>query len=194
MPAEGTEMAAVLPIPIQTPRLVLRRLAGQDARDLFELMADEASFRYLDWMPLDETQVEEWLDRDKTAKLTNPDEGICFGVERTDQAKLIGFLSLYYREKQPCQELKLILMIHPSHRRQGFGKEAVQGAMQFVFAGLQAHRMVAYGDSRNTAVCRLLEAAGMRREGESIKANWVKGEWVNQIWYAMLDEEYRPAN
>ena len=43
VPEEGIEAAGKLPIPIQTPRLLLRRLREADAEDLVELMPDESS-------------------------------------------------------------------------------------------------------------------------------------------------------
>ena len=41
--------------------------------------------------------------------------------------------------------------------------------------------------------CRLLEKAGLRREGEFVKSRWLHGEWTSMVWYAMLEEEFRSA-
>ena len=62
--------------------------------------------------------------------------------------------------------------------------------LTFCFEGLKLHRVTASCGGKNSAACRLLEKAGLRREGESIKDTLFVGEWGNTVWYALLEEEF----
>ena len=189
VPDDGSEVGREIPLPITTPRLVLRRLAASDWKDLLELMSDEEFFRYQDGTPLDEDGVLRWLESDAHVKLTTPDQAFFLGIQVQDGGKLIGYLSLSFTDPQRLQVTFSIGLNRNSHR-QGFAQEAVEALLSFCFEGLKLHRVAGWCDSRNTAACRLLEKVGFRKEGEFVKNRWVHGEWTNSIWYAAFDDEY----
>ena len=193
VPQEGVEVAAKLPIPIQTPRLLVRKLRDTDSEDLLELMEDSSSFRHLDWKPLDEEGVQDWLVRDKTLRITQPGGILSLALELVDKQKVIGFLTFYFLG-QDHKQAGFTLMINPAHRRQGFGTETVFAAMALAFEGIEMHRVAVSCDSRNIEACGTLERAGMRREGEAVKSLFQKEEWVNEVWYATLRAEYEAAD
>jgi len=194
VPGDGSEMGKHIPLPINTSRLVIRRLAGGDWKDLLELMADEEFFRYSDSVPLDEDAILRWLQSDAHVKLTTPDQTFFLGIEVQDGNKLIGYISLNFPDPHRLQATFNIGLNQKFHRR-GFAREAVVALLTFCFEGLKLHRIAAWCDSRNTAGCRLLEKAGLRREGEFVKHRLLHNEWANSSWYAMLDEEFRkPGN
>ena len=60
VPGDGSAIAGRIPLPITTPRLVLRRLAAADWKDLLEFLSDEELFRYVDNYPIGEKEVLEW--------------------------------------------------------------------------------------------------------------------------------------
>jgi predicted RNA-binding Zn-ribbon protein involved in translation (DUF1610 family) len=70
LPRESSEFGHKIPIPITTPRLVLRRLAGGDWKDLLEFMSDDELFRYSEGSSLGEEQIIQWLEAVKSR--TNP--------------------------------------------------------------------------------------------------------------------------
>ena len=61
VPEDGNEVGLKPPIPITTTRLILRRLAGSDWKDLLELFSDEEFFLYDERRPLEEEEVLRWL-------------------------------------------------------------------------------------------------------------------------------------
>ena len=40
----------------------------------------------------------------------------------------------------------------------------------------------------------LLERLGMRREGHLVESTWAKGEWTDDLLYAILEREWRQAS
>ena len=59
------------------------------------------------------------------------------------------------------------------------------------FEDLGLHRICGRLDGRNAASARVLERLGMRREAQLLENERVKGEWANEVVYAMLDREWR---
>jgi [ribosomal protein S5]-alanine N-acetyltransferase len=188
VPDDGSEAGKKIPLPIRTPRLILRRLTAHDWKDLLELMSDEEFFRYQDGVPLDEDRVLQWLESDVHVKLTTPEQSFYLGLEVQNGGKLVGYLSLTFTDPRRLQ-VTFSIGLNGSFKRQGFAREAVEALLGFCFEGLRLHRVAGWCDNRNVAACRLMEKVGFRREGEFLKNRWVHGEWTNSIWYALLEED-----
>ena len=193
VPDDGSEVGWQVPLPITTTRLVIRRLVGGDWKDLLELVSDEDPFHYVHSVPSDEDGVLHWLEAEAHVKLTTPDQMFHLGIEVQNGGKLIGYMRLNFTDPQRRQ-VGVSIFLHRSSQRQGYAHEAFVALLTFCFEGLRLHRVSAWCDSRNTAGCRLLEKAGLRREGEFLKDTWMDGEWLNSVWYALLEEEYLKAD
>lgn len=190
VPGDGSETARRIPIPITTPRLILRRLAAADWEDLVEFLSDEELFRYVQDGPVGEKEVVEWLASDRRVKLTTPETTFCLAIELQPKAKVIGTVYLHSTDQFRSQT-NIRIYVSRKFQRQGFATEALKAVLGFCFTGIALHRVSAWCDSRNIAACRLAEKAGMRREGELLKERFVNEEWINTVLYAVLNEEYR---
>ncbi len=60
----------------------------------------------------------------------------------------------------------------------------------YLFGPTGQHRVFGSVDPRNTASVRLLESVGMRREAHFRESLWHKGEWVDDVIFAMLQTEW----
>jgi RimJ/RimL family protein N-acetyltransferase len=58
------------------------------------------------------------------------------------------------------------------------------------FEGLGLHRIAGRLDGRNVASARVLERLGMRREAHLVENERVKGEWTDEVVYALLAREW----
>src|ERR1051325_2801050 len=178
VPAAGSELGLRLPIPITTPRLVLRRFAQNDWKDLLEC-SDGA----------EEETVLRWLESDSHVRLTTPEQPFYLGIELQEAGKLIGVLSLRFTDSERLQAA-LEFTLNKEHEKNDVGPEAVDALLGFCFQGIKLHRVTASCLGNDESKRRILEAVGMRREGEFVKDRWVDGEWANTILYAALEEEY----
>jgi RimJ/RimL family protein N-acetyltransferase len=59
------------------------------------------------------------------------------------------------------------------------------------FDELGLHRIVGRIDARNAASARLLDRLGMRREAHFAQNKILKGEWSDEVVYAILEDEWR---
>jgi RimJ/RimL family protein N-acetyltransferase len=191
VPEAGIAVGRKLPLPLTTPRLVLRRFTGADWKQLLELVQDEEFFRNMDGLTgQTEEEVLPWLQRDGQIKLTTPNQIFRLALELRDGGKLIGYLGLWFTDAQRLQAT-FTLSVHRTYQRQGLALEALDAALGFCFEGIHLHRVSVRCDSANAAACRLCENVGMRREGECVKDTpRLEGGWANSVWFAALAEEY----
>src|SRR5437667_10827752 len=87
---QSSEFGHTIPIPFTTPRLILRRLAGGDWKDLLEFMSDDELFRYSENSPLGEEQIIQWLEADSAVKLTTPGAASCLAIRLKAGRKVRG--------------------------------------------------------------------------------------------------------
>jgi len=193
VPGDGSEIAGRIPLPITTPRLVLRRLAAADWNDLVEVFSDEELFEYEDNGPVGEKEVLEWLDAERHVKLTTPNTTFCLAIYLPPKGTVMGNVYLHSTNEFRSQT-DVRIYVSRKCQRQGFATEALNAILNFCFDGIGLRRFSAWCDSRNIAAGRLAEKVGMRREGELIKQRYMNGEWVNTVLYALLNEEYRPGS
>jgi RimJ/RimL family protein N-acetyltransferase len=58
------------------------------------------------------------------------------------------------------------------------------------FDGLGLHRITARLDARNQASARVAGRLGMRQEAHLLHNEWFKGEWSDELDFAMLEAEW----
>ena len=59
------------------------------------------------------------------------------------------------------------------------------------FEHYRLHRIIGRIDARNTPSARVLERLGMRREAHFVRNEFIKGEWTDEVVYAMLEDEWQ---
>jgi aminoglycoside 6'-N-acetyltransferase len=192
IPAAGSAVGRVIPVPIATARLSLRRLAMADWKEVLDILSDEETFRFADGQPQEEADILHWLEADGHIKLTTLGEAYCLGMARQDTGALVGYVTLIFKD-HARRQATLGVFVQRSQQKQGFATEAINALLGFCFTDLKLHRVAADCDRRNVAALRVLEKAGLRREGEFLKSHFVHGEWIDTLWYAMLGDEYGQA-
>ena len=81
-------------------------------------------------------------------------------------------------------------VLDPAYSGHGYATEAAHAVMHLAFDGLGLHRLTARVDARNPASSRLAERLGMRCEAHQISNEWFKGEWTDELDYALLESEW----
>jgi ribosomal-protein-alanine N-acetyltransferase len=74
----------------------------------------------------------------------------------------------------------------PDRWGRGHATEAAKAMIQFWFQKLGLHRITATCDVQNIALVRILEKAGMRKEGFFRKNVFQKSKWRDTFLYAVL--------
>lgn len=148
------------PVAMATPRLVLRRTTADDAEAVFDYARDPEVSRYVTWRPhtsLDDARAFlAWCDDRWTHAIA-----FNWAITRRPDARLLGTIEA--RPKGHRVELGYVL--GRSAWGQGYAPEAVRAVMRWALAQRSVHRVWAVCDIENKRSVRVLEKAGMVREG-----------------------------
>ncbi len=176
--------------PFTTERLVLRPFEDGDFELLYDLQSRPEVVRFLYWEPRSRAEVTQSLAK-KMASTRIEAEGdtLSLAVIRKSGGPLIGDLTLmYHSAAHGTAEFGYVF--HPDHHGQGFATEATRALVGLAFSHLGLHRVWAGLDARNTRSAALLERLGLRREAHFKENEWVKGEWTDEVIYAVLADEW----
>ena len=179
--------------PLLTERLALRPFADDDLDALYEIQRREDVARYLYWGPRSRDEVREALAiRQGMTSLDAEGDGLVLAAVLRDSGTLVGDFTLRWLSREHRQgEIGFIL--HPDHQGRGYGTEAAPVLLRIGFEGLGLHRIIGRCDGRNAASARLMARLGLRREAHLRENEFVKGEWCDELVYAMLASEWRAS-
>lgn len=180
--------------PIETPRLYLRPFTDDDLDDIFEYTSREDVTRYLPWDVRTRQQTQEVLrDKKQRTSLEALNDIYNLAVILKENGKLIGELLLFLRSVE-FRQGELGYVFNPNYHGRGYATEAAQVMLQLGFETFNFHRIYARCDPRNIASWKLMERLGMRREAHFIHNEIFKGEWGDELNYAILEHEWSAKN
>lgn len=176
-------------LPLRTEHLVMRAHTMDDLDAWHELFGDPAVVRYLYQAPLSRDEAAEHLSKRFTATLPQQDgEWLMLAMEFDGRCVGDVGVHLVSRENRQCE---IGYVLSPRVQGRGLATEAATLITAIAFDELDTHRVCGRLDARNEASARLLERLGMRREGHLRETEWVKGEWTDEVIYAITLPEWR---
>lgn len=180
--------------PIETERLRLRPYADTDLDDLADMRRRADVVRYLYDEVQNRDQVAALLERRKTLNaLRKEGDGLVLAAEMKETGRVIGDVSLrWVSEKHRQGDIGFIF--NPDFQGKGFAFEAASVMLRLGFDGLGLHRIEGHCDARNISSAGLMERLGMRREAHFRHNEIFKGEWGDELVYAMLASEWDGQN
>src|SRR4051794_26548939 len=186
--------AVALPaLPIATARLCLRAFEAGDHAALLALHEREDVTRYLPFGVRDADEVREVLARKIAGtRLEQEGDALQLAAVRPEDGRLVGDLTLFHHSVVH-RTAEVGYLFDPAFHGRGFATEATEALLRIAFHHVGYHRVYGRLDARNTASARVLEKVGMRREAHLIENEWVKGEWTDEVIYAVLDREWITA-
>ncbi|RZS39293.1 RimJ/RimL family protein N-acetyltransferase [Herbihabitans rhizosphaerae] len=177
-------------LPIETARLTLRAFVEEDLKPLFDIQCRPDVTRYLMWEPRSLDEVRESLAEKITNRAPSRDgDVLSIAVVLRETGELLGDLTLFYRSQESAQ-VEIGFVFHPRFQGKGYATEASRELVRLAFEEFGAHRAFGRADARNTASCRLMERLGLRREAHLRENEYLKGEWTDEVVYAMLASEW----
>ncbi len=173
---------------VKTERLVLRILELKDKEVFLAYRGNPAVVQFQTWDPPSLQEVERFIQQNLAVIPNTPNTWLQLGITlHNDQ--LIGDIGLHFLEDGAQMEIGYTLA--PEHQGQGYAFEAVKAILGYLFGQLEKHRITASVDPENVRSRRLLEKLGFRQEGFFIQSILIRGEWCDDVVYAMLAEEWK---
>lgn len=175
--------------PLQTTRLTLRPFGPGDFDDLYAYQSRPDVARYLHWDARDRAQVREALVRqcDETS-LSAEGDWLTFAVVWREAGKVVGEVGLKLISWENRQG-EIGFVFNPDYHGRGLATEAAESMLMLGFDTIRWHRIIGSCDARNPPSARLMERIGMRQEARFVHSQIVKGQWTDELVYAILDDE-----
>lgn len=150
---------------MRTARLTLRPPSPSDAAEIFTAYAtDETVTRYLVWQPhrsIDDTH--DYLKRCDAARAAGTD--FAFLIESRADGSLIGMIDVHLGQSGSAQHVSYGYVLRHAKWGSGYATEALTLLIDDALGHPNIFRAFAVCDAENRASTRVMEKAGMEREG-----------------------------
>lgn len=181
--------------PLRTARLILRPYRADDLSAVYDIQSRPEVTRYLLFEARNLNQVRTALEERIRAGMPHHDGShliliLALAVVLPETEAVIGDVVLFQQSREHRQG-ELGYMFHPDYGGKGYATEAARMMLRLGFENYRLHRIVGRIDARNAPSARVLERLGMRREAHFVQNEFIKGEWTDEVVYAMLEDEWR---
>jgi RimJ/RimL family protein N-acetyltransferase len=153
-------------------------------------MSHPSVARIVTGMEPHEANVREYIDKQNSYELFEQDKVFDLAIERKDDHKVIGLMTLICREHKRA-ELGYALGV--GYRGQGYATEAAGALVAYGFTALGLHRIQAKTSSANRDSWRVMERLGMHQEARLRDGEFRDGKWADTLIYAILETEWGAA-
>ncbi|KPK48206.1 MAG: hypothetical protein AMS22_15750 [Thiotrichales bacterium SG8_50] len=174
---------------IVTEQLILRRLELSDAEGIYNYRSDSEVSRYQCWAPGSVAEIQSFIEDQLKLEPDTPGAWFQLAITIGSSGKLIGDLGLHTLVSERRQA-EIGITLAPTFQGQGYATEALKGALEYLFVNLKKHRVIGSVDPRNLASIALMERVGMRKEAHMVESLWIKGNWADDLIYAILEREW----
>jgi ribosomal-protein-alanine N-acetyltransferase len=177
---------------VRGDRVFIRRLEPSDAEQVLESRLANRAFLQ-PWEPVREASAYVLAgvraELQFSVDLWDRQEGYVFGIFTNDDEAFVGGVALRNVSRGAWQNATLGYWVAEKHNGRGYATEAVRLATRFAFDQAHLHRLQAGTLLHNIASQRVLEKAGYRFEGVSLRYLRIDGRWQDHRMYAITIED-----
>lgn len=174
-------------VELKTERLLLRRFQQDDAQAMFDnWCSDPEVARYVTWDAHQDIEVTkailaDWIDSYKRHNTYH------WGI--TKNGVLIGDIAVVVRSPR-ANSCEIGYCLSRAYWNLGIMTEALVRVMRFLFDEVGFQRIIIKHEAGNPASGRVMQKAGLQKEGLMRRAFCSKGQLMDLVQYAALKEEW----
>jgi RimJ/RimL family protein N-acetyltransferase len=182
---DGTQDIAIV-----TARLRLDRLVAADAPALYAYRGDDAVARYQGWKPADVAAAETFIADQARLAFGTADSWCQLAIRDKATGELLGDVGVHFPVSTD-DPIEFGLSLRPERQGQGFARETMAALLDLAFSEWAYRRAVGSVDPRNVSSMALLRSLGFRQEAHHVESYFFRGEWADDVIFAMLAREWR---
>jgi RimJ/RimL family protein N-acetyltransferase len=168
----------------------LRPFTGDDLDDVLAYHALPEVVRYLYWEVRDRDQVRELLvQRRAQYRLATEGDVATLAVVLQETGHVIGEVNLHWVSKVHRQG-EFGFVFHPDFHGHGYASESAARMLDLAFDTVGLHRVYGRADGKNVASAGVMRRLGMRQEAYFVQNEIFKGEWGDEVVFAILADEW----
>lgn len=178
-----------LSLPITTRRLHIREYIVGDAPTVFGYVDDAAYWQFQRNEPPSAQQIDTLIKWVVNEQATTPRLAYFLAATRKDTGELVGEAVLKIINVNDRQG-ELGFGVAPRFWKQGYGSEITAAILEAGFSQLKLHRISGQCSAENKDSMRVMQKAGMAREGLLREVSFARGKWWSTVIYGVLAHEY----
>jgi ribosomal-protein-alanine N-acetyltransferase len=180
----------VFPVTLKGSRITLRELCEDDHDSVQQYAGDSEVVKYDLWGPNTPEQSREFIRFAMSVQRMSPRLTYELAIQLNANSQLIGACGIRIRDAVH-RAGDIGYTMRRDQWGMGLGTEVARTLIQFGFVELSLHRIWATCHVENVASARVLEKAGMVREGLLRKNKLQRGVWRDSYIYAILETDLR---
>lgn len=174
---------------LETVNLILRIASIQDVADIFVYSSDEQVTRYLRWGPHQTVEETKNYIHGVLMQYREGQDGP-WVIEYKLTGSVIGHIHLMDIDEKHLKA-QVGFVLSRRYWNKGFSTEALIKVLEYSFSALGLNRVEAFCVRENRAAKRVLEKAGMKKEGVLKEYQFQKGCFYDFIVYAILRDYFQ---
>lgn len=175
-------------IEIETGRLILGSLHAEHSEKFFVYRSDKITNVYQGWIPENQDDAIKFI-----ANLPNEininETWFQLAIVLKESDELIGDIGLHFIGDDN-EQVEIGFTLSKNEHGKGYASEAVKSILEYLFGTLGKHRVIGSVDPQNISSIKLLEKLGFRKEAHFKKSICIDGQWVDDVVYGLLKEEW----
>jgi ribosomal-protein-alanine N-acetyltransferase len=174
---------------IDTTRLLLRDFTLADIPEVHAYASDIKVVRDFPFGPSTLEETRDFVQHLISQSWETPRRWYDLVIVEKSSTRVIG--SCFFKaEGHPQPTGFLTYLLHRDYWGQGYATEVARALVAFAFTQHDAHRVFTYCNLDNFASQRVLEKAGMQREGLIRESEWNRGAWHDEYLYGILRQDW----
>lgn len=176
---------------LETERLILRRLAPDDAQDIFAYASDADVTEYVLW-PTHKTTEDSRAFISFTLERYEKDLAGDWGVVLKENGRLIGTVGFRWADMDN-RSGEIGYVLAKQYWGQGIIPEAAGRVLKFAFEEMGLNRIECYHLLPNEKSGRVMQKLGMTYEGTAREETFAKGRFWDVKQYAILKSDWEKS-
>jgi len=173
---------------LENLRIQLRPIEKTDAEAIYAYRSDKLTNQFQGWIPNDISDAIRFIERNPST-FDLPETWFQLVIIDKNLSQVIGDIGVHFFGAENLQ-VELGVTLNKEFHGKGFAHEALRILITYLFEKLGKHRISASIDPRNLASENMLKKLNFRKEAHFIKSYYQDGAWVDDVVYAMLQEDW----
>lgn len=171
---------------ITTQRTTLRPIAPSDNEQVYHYRSDHITNQYQGFVPKTLEEVDAFIARNPS-QFNQADTWFQLVIVHQQTNQIIGDVGVHFIGEAQAE---VGCTLDKDYHGKGFATEVLQATIGYLFQQLHKHRVITSIDPNNHASISLVERLGFRKEAHFKESFYFKGQWVDDIIYAILQREW----
>jgi ribosomal-protein-alanine N-acetyltransferase len=175
---------------IISKRLSLNEISWDDLEDVHKIHSVPEVDEYNTLgIPKELNDTKTVINPDIEDQLNSVRSRFCWKIELLESKEYIGLAGMFLSNDR-FKMAEFYYKFFPKYWNRGYATETAKALIEFGFNKCDLHRIEAGVATENIASVRVLEKAGMTREGVRRKILPIRGEWKDNFHFAIVEDDF----